>query len=204
MNVRKLAVDGALEFTPEIFNDQRGTSVQSFRAEAFSEAVGRPLFAVKQVLNSKSRRGVVRGIHFTATPPGSEKYVYCLGGAALDIVIDVRVGSPTFGQWDSVRLDQRDCRSMYFPVGVGHAFIALEDDTTMCYLLSNPYRPELEIALSPLDPELGLPLPDFTEPTMSDRDRDAITLAQARAAGLLPDYVETTALTGRLPEGSRS
>src|SRR4051812_31688805 len=101
MKVRTLAVEGALEFTPEVYSDDRGSSVQCYNDEAFTEATGRPLFPIRQVLHSKSKRGVVRGIHFTATPPGSQKYVFSLGGAALDIVIDLRVGSPTFGKWDS-------------------------------------------------------------------------------------------------------
>jgi epimerase EvaD len=127
-------------------------------------------------------------VHFTATPPGGAKFVSCVNGAALDVVIDVRVGSPTFGKWDAVRLDQRDFRSMYFPVGAGHAFIALEDDTVMSYLLSGDYVAENELAISPLDPLLGLPIPDGIEPVMSERDRAAVSFAAAERAGMLPDY----------------
>ena len=206
MEVRRLAVKGALEFSPPIFSDARGTSVQAFNADVFQQVTGKPLFAVEQSLHSRSRRGVVRGVHLTATPPGSEKYVVCLNGAALDIVVDVRVGSPTYGKWDAVRLDNRDCRAMYFPVGVGHAFVALEDDTVMCYLLSNPYVAEAELAISPLDPALGLPIPTDVEPLMSDRDRLGVTLAEARASGMLPDFAECQGLAaaGRPFEGVRS
>lgn len=195
MNIRELAVEGAVEFTPRVFPDERGLFVSPFQEAAFEKALGRPLFQVAQTNHSRSGRGVVRGVHFTVTPPGTAKYVYCARGAAIDIVVDIRVGSPTYGRWDSVLLDPVDFRAMYFPVGVGHAFIALEDDTVMSYMLSSGYVAENELALSPLDPELGLPIPGDIVPVMSDRDRAAPTLAQAKAAGLLPDYATCRELT---------
>ncbi|MGS2642875.1 dTDP-4-dehydrorhamnose 3,5-epimerase family protein [Streptosporangium sp. LJ11] len=188
MKSRSLAVAGAWEFTPQVFPDDRGLFVSPFQESAFAEAVGRRLFPVTQTNHSKSRQGVVRGVHFTVTPPGSAKYVYCAGGEALDIVVDIRVGSPTFGRWDAVRLDQKDFRAVYFPVGVGHAFVALTDDTVMSYLMSESYVTENELAVSALDPALNLPIPSDIETFMSDRDRAAPTLAEAEAMGLLPDY----------------
>ncbi|MEV5595390.1 dTDP-4-dehydrorhamnose 3,5-epimerase [Streptomyces sp. NPDC052496] len=188
MKSRKLTVEGALEFTPRVFEDQRGLFVSPFQGPAFAEAADGPLFPVEQTNHSRSRRGVVRGIHFTVTPPGTAKYVYCARGAVLDIVVDVRVGSPTFGAWDTVRMDQVDFRTMYCPVGVGHAFVVLEDDTVMSYMLSSSYVPENELALDVRDPALALPLLDDVEPILSERDQAAPTLAQAKAEGLLPDY----------------
>ncbi|MGN5377552.1 dTDP-4-dehydrorhamnose 3,5-epimerase [Streptomyces sp. MUSC 14] len=188
MKSRELAVQGALEFTPRVFPDDRGLFLSPFQQQAFTEARGGPLFRVAQSNHSVSRRGVVRGIHYTATPPGSAKYVYCARGRALDIVVDIRVGSPTFGRWDAVLMDQRDHRASYLPLGVGHAFVALEDDTVMSYLLSESYVPEHELALSVRDPALALPLTGAAEPVLSDRDRVAPTLAEAHERGLLPDY----------------
>ncbi|MEU7874985.1 dTDP-4-dehydrorhamnose 3,5-epimerase [Dactylosporangium sp. NPDC049140] len=190
MKVRKLAVEGALELTPRVFEDARGLFVSPFQEEAFAAATGRRLFPVAQTNHSRSSRGVVRGVHYTTTPPGTAKYVYCARGAALDIVVDIRVGSPTYGAVDAVLLDQADFRCMYFPVGVGHAFVALADDTVMSYMLSGSYVAEQELALRALDPALALPIPDDVEPLLSDRDRVAITLAEARAQGLLPRYEE--------------
>jgi epimerase EvaD len=132
------------------------------------------------------------------------KYVYCARGTALDIVIDIRVGSPTFGQWDAVLMDQQDHRATYFPVGVGHAFVALEDDTVMWYLVSGVYVPQDELALSALDPALGLPIDADIEPILSDRDRAAITLAEARQQGLLPDYATSLEIERRLSEAAVS
>jgi 5-epimerase len=188
MKARKLAVEGALEFIPRVFPDERGLFISPFQQDAFTEAHGGPLFRVAQTNHSMSRRGVVRGIHYTVTPPGTAKYVYCARGKALDIVIDIRVGSPTFGQWDSVLMDQQDHRASYFPVGVGHAFVALEDNTVMSYMLSGSYVAENERALSVLDPALGLPIPGDIEPLLSERDGAAITLAEAQKQSLLPDY----------------
>ncbi|MFI6094217.1 dTDP-4-dehydrorhamnose 3,5-epimerase family protein [Lentzea sp. NPDC051213] len=186
MKVRTLAVEGALEFSPQVFADDRGRFLSPFQETAFAEAHGGPLFPVRQTNHSVSSRGVVRGIHYTATPPGCAKYVYCAAGAAIDIVVDIRVGSPTFGKWDSVLMDQNHHRTLYFPVGVGHAFVALEDNTVMSYMVSTTYVAENELALDVLDPALGLPIPQ--DPILSERDGVALTLAQAREQGLLPDY----------------
>ncbi|WP_409491144.1 dTDP-4-dehydrorhamnose 3,5-epimerase family protein [Amycolatopsis sp. cmx-11-12] len=198
MQARKLAVEGAIEFTPRVFPDDRGLFVSPFQEEAFVEAHGGPLFPVAQTNHSMSKRGVVRGIHYTVTPPGIAKYVYCARGKALDIVVDIRVGSPTFGKWDAVLMDQQDYRTMYFPVGVGHAFVALEDDTVMSYMLSAGYVAQNELALSALDPALGLPIDAGVEPILSDRDGVAITLAEAERQGLLPDYATSVELERQL------
>jgi 5-epimerase len=188
MDARELEVVGAYEFTPVTFADDRGSFASTFEESVFVKTVGHWLFPVAQASCSVSRRGVVRGVHYLVTPPGVAKYVSCPQGRALDIVVDVRVGSPTFGRCDSVVLDQESCRAVYFPVGVGHAFVALEDGTVMSYLLSREYVAEYELALSPVDPALGLPIPTHLEPILSDRDLIAPTMAQALAAGLLPAY----------------
>ncbi|GAA2246658.1 dTDP-4-dehydrorhamnose 3,5-epimerase [Streptomyces amakusaensis] len=198
MDARELKVEGAFEFTPRVFPDERGAFLSPFQEAAFTAATGRPLFPVAQTNHSVSRRGVVRGVHYTVTPPGVAKYVYCPRGEALDIIVDLREGSPTFGVRDVVHMDQRAFRAMYFPVGVGHAFVALSDDTVMSYMLSGSYVPEQELALSALDPELDLPIPDGLEPILSPRDRVAPTLAEARARGLLPRYRESRLIEAEL------
>jgi dTDP-4-dehydrorhamnose 3,5-epimerase len=161
--------------------------VAPFQGAAFREALGFDL-TVAQVNHSVSARGVIRGVHVADVPPGQAKYVHCPRGALLDVVVDVRVGSPTFGRFEAVELDARSCRAVYLAEGLGHAFVALEDDTVMAYLCSTPYNPGAEHALSPLDPALGLPWPTGLEPVLSDRDAAAPTLAQALERGLLPDH----------------
>ncbi|MBA6437037.1 dTDP-4-dehydrorhamnose 3,5-epimerase family protein [Streptomyces sp. GMR22] len=191
MQVSELKIEGGLVFTPEVFRDDRGHFLSPYQETAFTQAVGRSLFPVRQASYSLSRRGVVRGIHFTATPPGMAKYAYCTRGRAIDYVVDLRIGSPTFGIWDSVCLDHQEFRSVYLPVGVGHLFVSLEENTAVSYLLSAQYAPERERAVSPLDPELALPFPPELDLLLSERDRQAPTLAQAQAAGLLPSYAES-------------
>jgi epimerase EvaD len=188
LRARRLAVEGAFELTPTVFPDDRGLFLSPFQEPGFLAATGHRLFPVAQTNHSLSARGVVRGVHFTVTPPGSAKYVYCPHGRALDIIVDIRVGSPTFGACDAVLLDQTDFRAMYFPVGVGHAFVALADDTVMAYLVSSSYVAENELAISPFDPALELPVPSDIEPIVSDRDRAAPTFAEALERGVLPTY----------------
>ncbi|MFI0967668.1 dTDP-4-dehydrorhamnose 3,5-epimerase family protein [Streptomyces sp. NPDC021080] len=195
---RELAVKGAFAFTPKIFPDDRGLFVATYQQPLFTGATGHA-FPVHQASQSHSRRGVVRGVHFTSTPPGTAKHVYCARGRALDLVVDLRVGSPTFGTWDSVLLDQEHFRSTYLPVGVGHAFVALEDDTAMVYLMSGPFVTRNEHAVSPLDPALALPVTiEGVEPILSERDIAAPTLEQALELGLLPDYRTSLALEAAL------
>ncbi|MCW8217174.1 dTDP-4-dehydrorhamnose 3,5-epimerase family protein [Streptomyces griseolus] len=188
MQSRPLAVDGAFEFRPKVFTDERGLFVSPFQETAARQALGHPLFPVAQTNHSLSRRGTIRGAHYTLTPPGIAKYVYCARGRALDIVIDVRLGSPTYGRSETVLLDQEDFRAVFFPVGVAHAFVALEDRTVMSYMLSGEYVPENELALSVFDPVLELSLPSDFEPVMSERDLAAPTLETAEKSGTLPEY----------------
>jgi dTDP-4-dehydrorhamnose 3,5-epimerase len=187
VNVRELSVRGAFEFEPAVFPDDRGFFVAPYSATAFTEAVGHPL-TVAQANTSVSRRGVVRGLHFADVPPGQAKYVYCPRGSLLDVVVDIRVGSPTFGGWDSVRLDGAEFRAVYLAEGLGHAFVAMQDGTVLAYLCSAAYNPAAEHTVDPLDPELDLPWPSDMPLVLSDRDRAAPRLAEARAAGLLPEY----------------
>jgi 5-epimerase len=189
MQTRPLAVTGAFEFTPTVYKDDRGLFVSPFQEPAFVAATGhRHMLA--QTNHNRSARGVVRGVHFTQTPPGQAKYVHCARGRALDVVVDLRTGSPTFGRWDLVEMDDESFRSMYFPVGVGHAFIALADDTVMSYVVTSSYVPEHELSINPLDPDLRLPWPEGLDYVLSERDSAAPSFKEAEAAGLLPRYAD--------------
>ncbi|MGW5747166.1 dTDP-4-dehydrorhamnose 3,5-epimerase family protein [Amycolatopsis sp. NPDC003861] len=197
MQFRRLRVPDAYEFSPRAFPDDRGLFVAPFQEDAFQAAVGHPL-RLGQVNHSVSRRGTIRGIHFADTPPGQAKYIYCPRGSLLDVVIDLRVGSPTFGQWDTVVLNSREFRAMYIAEGLGHGFAALEDDTVMSYFCSEPYNPTGEHGITPLDPALNLPWPADIEPVLSAKDRDAPTLAEAVDQGLLPQYDDCVAFYDKL------
>ena len=185
MKVRELGIPDAYEISTDVFPDDRGLFVNPFRAGALAEAIGRPLH-VRQTNHSASKRGVVRGVHFSMLPPSQAKYVYVPRGAALDIVVDIRIGSPTYGQHDVVRLDDRDFRAVYLAEGLGHCAVALEDDTVLSYLCSTEYDPGREKGVSPTDPALALPMP--ADAQLSARDTGAPTLAEAAEQGLLPTY----------------
>jgi dTDP-4-dehydrorhamnose 3,5-epimerase len=187
MDVRELAVPGAWVFTPRQFPDERGVFLEAFKTAVLSEHVGHEL-VVAQVNISVSKAGTIRGVHFADVPPGQAKYVFCPRGAMLDIAIDVRVGSPTFGAVDSVVLDDVDRRAIYLAEGLGHAFIALQDDTTATYLCSTPYNPGAEHGITPVDPQLQLPWPSDLEPLLSPKDTAAPTLSEALEQGLLPTW----------------
>ncbi|MGW3966367.1 dTDP-4-dehydrorhamnose 3,5-epimerase family protein [Amycolatopsis sp. NPDC005003] len=197
MQFRRLSVPDAYEFSPRAFPDDRGLFVAPFQEDVFREAVGHPL-RLGQANHSVSRRGTIRGIHFADTPPGQAKYIYCPRGSLLDVVVDIRVGSPTFGQWDAVVLDSREFRAMYLAEGLGHGFVALEDDTVMSYFCSEPYNPAGEHGIAPLDPALDLPWPADIEQVLSDKDRDAPTLAEAEEQGFLPVYADCVAYYDKL------
>ena len=201
MDVRQLELPGALELTPRQHGDDRGVFLESYTEEAFREAVGHSLH-LAQVNCSVSRRGTLRGLHFADVPPGQAKYVYCSRGAVLDVIVDLRVGSLTFGVSDAVRLDDVDRRGVYLSEGLGHAFVALTDDANVTYLVSEPYAPGREHGVHPLDPELALPWPDDVEPLLSDKDAAAPSLAEAREQGLLPSYEQCQAFYRTLEGGS--
>jgi len=188
VQIRELTIAGAFEVTPQQFVDDRGLFLETYRFDALAEAVGHAI-DVRQVNTSVSRKGVVRGIHFAQVPRGQAKYVTATRGAVVDYCIDIRVGSPTFGQWDAVRLDDVDRRSVYLPEGLGHAFVSLTDDSTVTYLVSDVFQPTREHGISPLDPRIGLTfeLP-AEELVLSDKDANAPTLAEAEALDLLPQY----------------
>ncbi|WP_103348513.1 dTDP-4-dehydrorhamnose 3,5-epimerase family protein [Amycolatopsis sp. CA-128772] len=197
MQFRRLRVPDAYEFSPRAFPDDRGLFVAPFQDDVFRAAAGHPL-RLGQANHSVSRRGTIRGIHFADTPPGQAKYIYCPRGSLLDVVVDLRVGSPTFGEWDTVVLDAREFRAMYLAEGLGHGFVALEDDTVMSYFCSEPYNPAGEHGITPLDPTLDLPWPTDIEPVLSDKDRNAPTLAEAVDRGLLPVYADCVAYYDKL------
>jgi dTDP-4-dehydrorhamnose 3,5-epimerase len=181
-----LSIEGGYEITPIQHGDARGSFLEWYRFDTLAAAVGHSL-DLAQANISVSAEGVLRGIHFADVPPGQAKYVTCMAGAVLDVVVDLRLGSPTFGRWESVRLDDVDRRAVYLAEGLGHGFCALSGQATMAYLCSSTYQPQREHAVHPLDPELAIAWP-AAAPALSARDAAAPTLAAARAAGQLPDY----------------
>ena len=201
MEATPTGIDGAWLFTPRLFSDDRGSFLEWFRSDDLSRCLGyQPDIA--QANCSVSRRGVIRGIHFADVPPGQAKYVTCVSGAVLDVVVDIRVGSPAFGQWTAVRLDDADRAALFIAEGLGHAFMALTDDATVMYLCSTGYAPAHEHGVHALDPEIGIAWPAGIAPVLSAKDAAAPSLDQARRDGLLPEFERVTAYTRELAERS--
>jgi dTDP-4-dehydrorhamnose 3,5-epimerase len=193
VQIRELSIPDAFEVTPKQFGDDRGVFLEWYRFDRLEEAVGHRL-DLAQANTSVSRRGVVRGIHFADVPPSQAKYVTTTRGAVLDFVVDIRVGSPTFGRWDSVLLDDQDRRALYIAEGLGHCFVALTDDATVSYLVTSTFDADREHGIDPLDPEVGLDFPEAAgELLLSPKDTGAPSLAQAAASGLLPTWEATRA-----------
>lgn len=193
MRRRELAVPGAWELTPVQHRDDRGLFYEWFREDEMVAATGHP-FELRQANCSVSAAGVLRGIHYADVPPGQAKWVTCLAGAVLDVVVDLRVGSPAFGRWDAVLLDGTDRRAVYLAEGLGHGFMSLQDGSTVAYLCSSPYAPGREHEVDPLDPALGIAWPTHAvdgsplRPRLSPKDAAAPGLVEAAAAGLLPRW----------------
>ena len=158
MDIRALNIEGSFEITPRQFPDERGVFLESFRGDRLAQAIGHRLDVV-QANVSVSSRGTVRGVHFADVPPSQAKYITALSGSFIDFVIDIRIGSPTFGRLESALLDTVDRRAIYLAEGLGHAICSLEDDSTVMYLCSATYDTAREHGLNPLDPELGSSCP---------------------------------------------
>ena len=183
-----LGISGAYHVRNVVHADDRGEFAEWFRIDKMEAATGYR-FPVSQANLSRSAKGVVRGIHFADVPPGQAKLVTCLSGAIRDIVVDIRVGSPTFGTWEAVDLDSASRDAVLLPVGVGHAFVAKEDNTLVAYLVSDVYTPHAEHGIHPLDNELAIDFGiDHDQLLLSPKDQEAPTLAEAKRDGLLPMF----------------
>ena len=187
MQVSPYSISGVWRFDPLLRPDDRGVFLESFKESVFTDTVGHALH-LAQMNISVSRAGTVRGVHFADVPPGQAKYVQCFDGRILDIVVDIRVGSPTFGQYEAIELDSQSRSGLYISEGLGHAFCALSDSATVGYLCSEGYAPEREHGIHPLDPQLNLPWPQGASSMLSPKDAEAPTLAAALEVGMLPQY----------------
>jgi dTDP-4-dehydrorhamnose 3,5-epimerase len=205
VEIRPLELPGAWLCTPPQYADDRGRFVEWFRGDRLAEVAGRS-FEVVQANLSVSHRGVLRGLHVADVPPGQAKVVVCPSGAVFDVVADVRVGSPTFGQVASVVLDDVDRRILVIAEGLAHGFCALRDDTVVNYLVSATYDPAAERTLDALDPSLSIDWPtDVGELIRSPRDVDAPSIEQALEQEILPSYADCVAVydAARRPGGSQ-
>jgi dTDP-4-dehydrorhamnose 3,5-epimerase len=157
---------------PTVHGDERGFFLETFRRTDFASLGIEEEFV--QDNHSRSRRGIVRGMHFQ---PGMAKLVRCARGAIFDVLVDIRPGSPTFGRWEGFQLDDVAHHHLYCPDGFAHGFCVLSEVADVVYKTSTYYDPEREAGFSYADPEVGIEWPAELELTASQRDTTAPTLA---------------------------
>jgi dTDP-4-dehydrorhamnose 3,5-epimerase len=186
-----MGIQGAYVFTPVRHQDSRGHFQESFKLSSLKTELGLD-FEVKQVNQSSSAKGSIRGIHFADNPPGQAKYVSCLKGSIWDVVVDLRTESPTFGKWEGVELSAENGKAVLISEGLGHAFLSLEEDSVVSYLCSEEYNPLAEHQINPLDTDLSIDFSGFgarfgiTEFLISEQDRKAPGFKEALESGRLP------------------
>lgn len=167
-------LDGVVLLEPAVHGDERGFMVETFSRDAWAEHGVEGEFV--QHNQSRSSRGTLRGIHFQ-TDPGQAKLVRCARGEVLDVAVDLRRGSPTFGQWEAQVLDDVRHRQFWVPVGFGHGFAVLSETADFAYQLTSLYDPATEAGIAWDDPAVGVDW-QVAEPLLSERDKSAPTLAE--------------------------
>ena len=178
MQILETKLDGPLLIEPRVFRDERGFFCETFREDRFAElGIGEQMV---QDNHSRSSHGVVRGMHFQIGD-GASKLVRCGRGTIYDVLVDLRRGSPTYGQWEGFELSDENMRVLYCPIGFGHGFCVLSEVADVIYKQSNYYSGEVERGIAYDDPEVGIvwPLPT-AELAPSERDASAPTLAEVR------------------------
>jgi dTDP-4-dehydrorhamnose 3,5-epimerase len=186
MELTPLGIEGAWLAESPVWSDDRGFFREWFKSEDIERATGKK-FLIEQANISLSSKGTLRGIHYSIAPRGQAKWVTCVAGSIKDVIVDIRPESKTFGDWVALDLTGDSGKAAYISEGLGHGFIALEEDTAVAYLVSTPFSPSHEFEINPLDKEIGIDWGmDFGHLKISDKDRDAPTLAERLIQGNLP------------------
>ena len=188
MNAQRLEIDGCFVLEHKVFPDERGLFREWFKVEETRKLS--PNFEVQQANFSISKRGVIRGIHYSLAPEGQAKLVSCAHGKITDVLIDLRKGSPSYLKIEYVQLSESSGTTVLIASGVGHGFIVESESAGVVYLTSSAYAPQFEKAICPTDPDLKIhwPHPDGGGYVISPADANAPTLSQADVAGDLPNY----------------
>ena len=182
MNTIATAIDGVLVIEPKVFGDARGFFLESFNEQAFAAAVGERVSFV-QDNHSRSARGVLRGLHWQEAPHAQGKLVRATSGSVLDVAVDIRRGSPTFGRHVAVELSGENHRQLWLPAGLAHGFLVLSESADFLYKATTYYRPAAERAIRWDDPDLAIPWPDIgSAPLVSAKDEAAMSFAAFRDA----------------------
>ena len=186
MKLMPLGIDGAWVAESPVWSDDRGSFREWFKCEDVKAATGRD-FGIEQANVSLSSAGTLRGIHYSIAPRGQAKWITCVSGSIQDVIVDIRPDSKTFGQWIDVELKGDSGKAVLISEGLGHGFLALDDNTAVAYLVSTPFSPTDEFEINPLDEKIGIKWGiDLGSLKISDKDKIAPTLANRLAEGKLP------------------
>lgn len=162
MSFSQMSIQGAWISEPKVWADERGSFHEVLKVSDLELQLDRH-FLVRQVNQSSSSKGVLRGIHWTDSEEGQAKYLSCTSGALWDFVVDLRPNSSTFGAWDAVLLSANNRKSIFISEGLGHGFLALEDNTTATYLCSSEFNPGSDKVLNPFSSQLGIDFSSIAE-----------------------------------------
>jgi len=187
VKLTELSIRGLFLLESPVWGDDRGFFREWFKLADF--AANGLDFHAQQANLSMSERNVVRGLHYSLAPEGQAKVVTCVYGQLDDVIVDVRVGSPTFGEVVVVPLDAREERSVLLPAGVAHGFCVTSEQAALSYLLSSPFNAPLELEIDPFDEQINVAWSLSAEPIVSAKDLAAPSLAARLAAGELPTFV---------------
>lgn len=186
MKLTPLGIDGAWLAESPVWSDDRGFFREWFKSEDVKSTTGRD-FGIEQANISLSSAGTLRGIHYSMAPLGQAKWITCVSGSIQDVIVDIRPDSKTFGQWIDVGLEGDSGKAVLISEGLGHGFLALEDNAAVAYLVSTPFSPTDEFEINPLDEKIGIKWGmDFSSLKISEKDKIAPTLAERLAEGKLP------------------
>ena len=184
MKIEELEIEGCWLLTSSLFNDERGSFREWFTSEKiFDETSFR--FETAQSNISTSKKGALRGLHYSLSPVGQSKIITCARGSIVDVVVDIRPTSKTDKKWISVDLSGSEAKSIMIASGLAHGFISLEDESVVTYQQTSRYSPSEEFGINPFDPEVGVIWP-YLSPILSHKDATSITVAEAEKLGILP------------------
>jgi dTDP-4-dehydrorhamnose 3,5-epimerase len=189
MKFSELNISGSWLIEFNKFEDNRGFFYESFRSDFISEKLKRK-FEIKQTNTSFSSKGSLRGIHYALIPPSQAKYIQCQKGSIQDFIIDIRIGSPTFGKFQVIELSEKSAKAIFIEEGLAHAFVAMEDGTLVTYYVNQTYNPDKEKGINPFDEELNISWPNLNL-KLSAKDEKEISLIEAKKLNLLPIYSES-------------